>query len=374
MRPSWIEIDLNAVEHNARQIADHIAPAELCAVVKADAYGHGDVPVAEAAVTGGAAWLAVALVEEGVRLREADIDVPILVLSEPVPTDVAAIVTYGLTPTVYSAEFVDQLAEAAVRASRAPHPVHLKLDTGMHRVGASPVEAFEIARTIHSDERLSLQGVCTHFPVADEDPEYTVRQNTALLKFVEALEVEGIEPKLLHAANSAAAFDLPETHHSMCRVGLGLYGLRPTPGSGEGVDLVPVMKVVSHVGYVRRLPVGARPSYGRIRELEGAHRVATVPIGYADGVSRNLSRPGSVLINGRRYPFAGHVTMDMVVVDLGTDDAAVGDEVVLLGTQGDTAIPAEEWADLLGTITYEVVCHFGPRLPRRYIQGGRGDA
>lgn len=367
MRPSWVEIDLRAIEHNARVIAAAIAPAELCAVVKADAYGHGDIPVAEAAKRGGAAWLAVALVEEGVRLREADIDLPILVLSEPRPEETAAIVKYGLTPTAYRMDFVERLAEAAASATTLPYPVHLKLDTGMHRVGAGPTDAVAIARAIDADDRIELQGVFTHFPVADSDAGYTLHQNVALNEFVGQLEMEGIKPKILHAANTAAAFDLEDTRHEMCRIGLGLYGLRPTPEAGADLDLRPAMRVVSHVEYVRELPAGARPSYGRERELDGPRTVATVPIGYADGVPRGLSASGHVLINGTRYPFAGTVTMDMVIVDVGADDVKRGDEVVLLGAQGDDAIRAEEWAELLGTISYEIVCAFGPRLPRRFI-------
>jgi alanine racemase len=373
VRPSWIEIDLDAIEHNASVIAAHIAPAELCAVVKADAYGHGDVPVARAAIKGGAGMLAVALVEEGVRLREADIDVPVLVLSEPTPQEVASIIAHGLVPTAYTTTFVDQIAEAAEAASTVPYPVHLKLDSGMHRVGTPPVDAFEIARRIDADERLTLQGVFTHFAVADEDTEYTRRQNTALVRFAEALRAEGIEPTLLHAANTAAAFDYREAHHDMCRVGLGIYGLRPAPDSGLELDLVPAMSVVSRVRYVRSLPRGARPSYGRIRELEGVHNVATIPIGYADGVTRSLSAAGTVLINDKRYRFAGQITMDMVVIDLGDDDAQVDDEVVLIGRQGSDRITVEDWADLLGTISYEVVCQFGPRLPRRYIRSRDAD-
>lgn len=369
MRPSWIEIDLSAIEHNAREISAEIGDAELCAVVKADAYGHGDIPVAEAAIRGGAGWLAVALVEEGVRLREADIDVPILVLSEPRFEEVGPIVANGLTPTAYRAEFVEQLALVASEANAPPYPVHLKLDTGMHRVGAPSDEAFEIARQIHRDDRLVLQGVFTHFSVSDEDPAYTDRQNRALIDFVDTLEDAGIHPKILHAANTAAAFDFPETRHDLCRVGLGIYGLRPRPSCGSGLDLRPAMRVVSHVAYVRDLPKGARPSYGRTRSLGEPGRVVTVPIGYADGVHRSLSETGSVLIQGKRYPYAGTVTMDMVVVDVGRDDVHVGDEVVLMGGQSDESIPPEEWADLLGTITYEVVCDFGPRLSRRYIGG-----
>ncbi len=369
MRPSWIEIDLDAIEHNARQISSAIGDSDLCAVVKADGYGHGDIPVAEAAIRGGAGWLAVALVEEGVRLREADIDVPILVLSEPSLEEVRPIVTHGLTPTAYRTEFVEQLAAVAKNASTLPYPVHLKLDTGMHRVGAPPVEAFEIARVIERDDRLTLQGVLTHFSVADEDADYTERQNRALMQFVEALESEGIHPKILHAANTAAAFDFPDTRHDLCRVGLGIYGLRPHESCGTHIDLRPAMRVVSHVAYVRDLSVGARPSYGRRRPLDSAGRVVTIPIGYADGVHRRLSETGSVLINGKRHPFAGTVTMDMLLVDVGRDEVSVGDEVVLMGRQGDETIAAEEWAALLDTITYEVVCDFGPRLPRRYIGG-----
>ena len=373
MRPSWIEIDLDAIEHNAREIASHIAPAALCAVVKADAYGHGDIPSAEAAIRGGAEYLAVALVEEGVRLREADVDVPILLLSEPTLDEIDLIVRYGLTPAAYRTSFVDLLADVAENATTLPYPVHVKLDTGMHRVGAPPVEAFEVARRIVADPRLELQGVFTHFPSTDEDAAFTRHQNQALEEFVEALAEEGIEPKLLHAANTAAAFDIEETRHSLCRVGLGLYGLRPVGASGPTLDLEPAMRVVSHVTYVQKLPAGSRPSYGRVRALESDAYVATVPVGYADGVHRRLTEKGEVLIGGKRYPYAGTVTMDMVIVDLGEDAIDVGAEVVLLGRQSDDCVTAEEWADIIGTINYEIVCHFGPRLPRRYI-GGYVDA
>lgn len=372
MRPSWIEVDLDAIEHNAAEIARHIQPSKLCAVVKADAYGHGDIPSAEAALRGGAEFLAVALVEEGIRLRDADIDAPIIVLSEPSVDEIGDLVANSLTPTVYRQSFIDELASQAAEVANVPYPVHLKVDTGMHRVGAAPVDAFAIARAIHDDDRIELQGVFTHFPVSEDDTEYTLRQNTALERFLDTVASDGIEPKLVHAANTAAAFDLEPTRHTLSRVGLGLYGMRPAVTSGTDLDLRPAMRVVSHVGYVRQLPTGARPSYGRIRPLDGSRIIATIPIGYADGVPRSLSTTGSVLINGKRYPFAGTVTMDMIVVDIGSDSIGAGDEVVLLGAQGDDAISAEEWATLLGTINYEVVCNFGPRLPRRYVGGISG--
>lgn len=371
MRPSWIEIDLDAIESNVRIIRDAIAPTVVCAVVKADGYGHGDVPAAKAALAGGATHLAVALVSEGVRLREAGLDVPILVLSEPLPEEIDVVIDWSLTPIVYRHHFVDAVAAAADRLGRAPYPVHLKVDTGMHRVGASPVEAIDLAREINADKRITLEGIATHLSVAEEDAEFTRRQIGALAQFRDLLASEGIDVAYVHVANTAGALDHPEARFDLARVGLGVYGLRPAPGTGRGLDLRPAMRVVSAVSFVQRLPEGARPSYGRRRALKRPSTVATVPLGYADGIPRRLSSlGGEVLIRGKRYPFAGTVTMDQVVIDLGDDPVEVGDEVVFIGTQGDEEVTATEWADLLSTINYEVVCQFGPRLPRRYVRRG----
>ena len=373
MRPSWVEIDLDAIEDNARAIRSAVAPALLCAVVKADGYGHGDVPAAEAALAGGADWLAVALVEEGARLRDAGINAPILLLSEPVDGDAGAVIDLRLRPTVYGLSFVAAMAEAAARSARAPYPVHLKVDTGMHRVGADPDDALTLAKHVAADDRLDLEGMWTHFPVSEADRAYTRQQVDTLERLRAELAAGGVEPRIFHAANTAGALDYPAARLDMVRVGLGVYGLRPAPGCGPDVPLRPAMRVVSHVSYVRRLPAGARPSYGRVRPLEAAASVATIPIGYADGVARRLPPAGGVvLIRGERFPFAGTVTMDQIVVDVGDHPVAVDDEVVLLGAQGDTEITADEWADRLGTINYEIVCAFGPRLPRRYVQGGSG--
>ncbi|MEN8115086.1 MAG: alanine racemase, partial [Actinomycetota bacterium] len=360
MRPSWIEIDLAAIESNVRAIGEAIAPAAVCAVVKADGYGHGDVPSAEAALAGGATWLGVALVAEGVRLREAGIEAPILVLSEPFADDLNDVVTWSLTPMVYRHKCAESIAEAAEKAGKTPYPVHLKLDTGMHRVGARPADALDLARTIHDDDRLELEGIATHLSVAEEDIEYTTRQVGALSRFRALLAAEGIDGLIVHAANTAGALDHPEARFDLARVGLGIYGLRPAPTTGPSVELTPAMRVVSHVSFVQRLPAGARPSYGRTRCLENPSTVATVPVGYADGIPRRLSSVGGeVLIRGKRYPFAGTVTMDQVVVDVGDDPVEVGDPVVFIGTQGDEEVTATEWADLLSTINYEVVCQFG---------------
>lgn len=367
MRPSWVEVDLDAVTHNVRLVAAEVAPAQLCAVVKADGYGHGDVPVAEAAIAGGATSLAVALVEEGVRLRDAGIAAPILLLSEPPIADAGVVVANRLIPTVYREDF----ARALAAATHGPLPVHLKVNTGMHRVGAEPEDALRLARLIESDGKLELEGLWTHFAVAEEDADYTKRQLQVFEEVRGALAADGMAVPLLHAANTAGALSFAEARYDMVRVGLGIYGLRPAPDVAPHLDLRPAMRVVSQVSLVRRLSSGERPSYGRRRPLPGESTVATVPIGYADGLSRRLSDAGRVLIGGVARPFAGTVTMDQVVVDMGDDPVAVGDEVVVLGAQGDSEISAEDWADLLDTINYEVVCHFGPRLPRRYLGAGR---
>ena len=355
-----MEVDLGAIRHNAALLAETVAPAMLCAVVKADGYGHGDVPAAEAALDGGAQWLAVALIEEGVRLREAGIEAPILVLSETLHEDVATVIEWNLTPTAYTAEFVE-----ALDATGAPVDVHVKVDTGMHRVGAAPAAAIELAMDVASRVNLNLSGIWTHFAVSEEDEEFTNRQTEDLVAVATRLRSAGIDPGIVHAANSAGALRFPHARLDMVRCGIAVYGLAPMPGLD--VDLRPALAVKSEVSYVKRMPTGARPSYGRVRPLEGESNVATVPIGYADGLARRLGRTGGeVLIGGQRHPFAGTVTMDHIVVDCGDTAVSPGDEVVVLGAQGNDAITADEWADRLDTINYEIVCDFGPRLPRRY--------
>ncbi len=358
-----MEVDLGAIRHNVGAIADVVAPSTVAAVVKADAYGHGDVPVAEAAVEAGASWLAVATVAEGVRLREADITAPILLLSEPLVTDLDDALAHDLTPTVYTSELLTALTQVAGR-SVAPH---VKLDTGMHRVGADHATATIIAQALAEHETLELGGLWTHFPDAENNAEFTKQQIGQLARLVGVVTGEGVDAGIVHAANSAGALLYPESRMDMVRIGLSMYGCYPSPQCREVVELRPAMRVVSQVSHVQHLPAGARPSYGRIRPLEVDANVATVPIGYADGVTRRLSRVGgSVLVGGKRRAFAGSVTMDQIIVDVGTDQVAVGEEVVLLGSQGEESIEADEWADLLDTVSWEILCGFGPRLPRRY--------
>jgi alanine racemase len=365
MRPSWIEIDLAAVRTNVASFVALVGSAQVCAVVKADGYGHGDVPVAEAALDGGATCLAVAMIEEGIRLREAGIEAPILVLSEPAPEDVPELLRWAITPTVYRHVMLERLLEVVTKGYL---DVHVKVDTGMHRVGADGDRTLQLAmRLADGGLPVRMAALWTHFAVADTDPSFTSQQIEAFTDVVEMLADRGIAVPMQHLANSAGAILHPDARRDMVRVGLGMYGLYPSEVCRPHIELTPAMRVVSHVSMTRRLPAGARPSYGRRRPLERPSTVVTAPIGYADGVPRMLSqRGGSVLIGGVAHPFAGTVTMDQIVIDVGDDPVRVGDEVVLIGAQGAGRIGAEDWADRTGTINYEIVTRMGTRLPRRY--------
>jgi alanine racemase len=373
-RPVWAEVDLDAVRANVRALRALVAPATVCAVVKADGYGHGAVEVSRAAVVAGAACLAVALVEEGVQLREAGIEAPVLVLSEPVPAAAETVVAYRLTPVVYTANGIDALAKAAASSQVDQHveaqpvDVHLKVDTGMHRVGCDPADAADLAAQVVGRAELRLAGVCTHLAVADEPANvYTAEQLQTFERVLAAIRARGLPTGIVHAANTAGAIAVPAARYDMVRAGIGIYGLAPAPALEGAVDLVPALSVKARISHLQTLPAGARLSYGLRYETSAPTRVATVPIGYADGVPRELAlRGGEVLIGGRRHPIAGTVTMDQLMVDVGDAPVDVGDEVVLLGVQGSERITAAEWAERMDTIAYTIVCGVGPRVPRRY--------
>ncbi|HYT39401.1 MAG TPA: alanine racemase [Acidimicrobiia bacterium] len=373
-RPAWAEVDLNAIRHNVGLLSRLVAPAGLMAVVKADGYGHGSVAAAYAALEAGATWLGVALVEEGAELRDAGIGAPILLLSQPPVEAARAIVDAGLTPVVHSRRFVDALAKAAADAGAVdPQPVHLKVDTGMHRIGCSPSEALDLAPAIRKHRELHLQGLLTHFAVADEpDNPYSARQVAVFDAVAKELARSGIRPPLVHAANSAAVLTVPDARYDLVRCGIAVYGIAPAEALEGRLALKPALSLKARVSYVRRLVAGERLSYGLRYELDVPSTVVTVPVGYADGVPRRLGEVGGeVLIGGVRRPIAGTVTMDQLLVDLGPGDGAgaveIGTEVVLLGRQGEEQISASEWAEKLGTIPYEVCCGIGERVPRRYV-------
>lgn len=369
LRPVWAEVDLDAIRHNVRAVREAVAPADVLAVVKADAYGHGALPVARAAIEAGAAMLGVALVEEGVALRHGGVRAPILVLSEPVASAAAAVVEHRLVPVVYTAPGITALADAVAAAGGAPLPVHLKVDTGMHRVGCRPDAAVELARLIATRPELVLDGVLTHLAVADEvGHPYNERQLDTFDTVLDALAAIGVHPRVVHAANTAAALTLPRARYSMVRPGIGVYGIAPAPGVDGGTNLVPALSVKAHVSFVKHVAAGEAVSYGLRHRVATDTWIATVPAGYADGVPRGLGAAGGVvLIGGRRRPIVGTVTMDQIMVDLGATPVEIGAEVVLLGRQGDEHVDAQEWADRLDTIAYEIVCGIGPRVPRHYL-------
>jgi alanine racemase len=373
-RRAWAEVDLDAIRHNTRVLAEVSAPARLCAVVKAGGYGHGAVEVARAALQGGATWLAVALVEEGLELRAAGVAAPVLLLSQPPPGAMPDVVAGELTPTIYTRVGLDALG-AAVRAAGPGRPfsVHVKVDTGMHRVGAEADQAVELACAVALDRQLAMEGFWTHLAVADDvEDGYTAGQVAGYQAALEALARAGVRPPLCHAANSAGAMWHPASRYDLVRCGIALYGLAP---DATGIDRCPAprlraaLSLKARVSHVRTLGAGERLSYGLRYRLEQDSVIATVPIGYADGVTRALSAVGGeVLIGGRRLPIAGTVTMDQLMVDCGpAATVSVGDEVVLLGSQGTETITAWDWAVRTGTIAYEVVCGVSGRVPRVYV-------
>ena len=371
-RRAWAEVDLAAVRHNASLLAEVAAPAGLCAVVKAEAYGHGSVAVSEAALEGGATWLAVAIVEEGAVLRGHGIEAPILLLSEPPATAMGDVVALRLTPTVYTQRGVEAAAKAVAAAGAAPIDVHVKVDTGMHRVGASPEGAPAVVQAVVDRPELNLGGLWTHFAVADDPGNpFTDTQRARFDAVVAQLAEQGVRPPLVHACNSAGTIAHAGAHHDLVRCGIALYGVAPSLAMAavqpvEG--LRPVLSLRARVSYVREVGAGEAVSYGLRRPLERPSHIATVPVGYADGVPWRLGTSGGdVLIGGRRRPLAGSVTMDQIMVDCGDDDRVLpGDEVVLIGRQGNEHITAWEWATHVGTIAYEVLCGIGPRVPKIY--------
>ena len=369
MARAWAEIDLDAIRHNVRTLREIARPARFCAVVKANGYGHGAAAVGRAALEAGADWLAVAQVDEAAVLRDAGIDAPLLVLAEPRLDEVDDAVATGARLTVYSSACIVAIARSVLAARVPAVSLHLKVDTGMHRVGAAPADALPLAQAIGELAEVRLEGVCTHCPVADEpDNPFTTEQMTRFDAVLGELSAAGIEPEIVHAANSAGTLMHPSTRRDLVRCGISVYGIPPAPTLAGLVDLRPALTLSSEVAFVKRVPAGDGISYGLRHRFARDTTVATVPIGYADGVFRSLPLAGQeVLVGGRRRPMVGVVTMDQLMVDCGPDaDVVPGEPVVLLGAQGDERITPDEWAARLGTISYEVVCAIGARVARRY--------
>lgn len=375
LRSARVSVDLGAIAHNIGLISTTAAPARVMAVVKADAYGHGVVPVAEAALDAGADCLAVALVQEGIEIRRAGIEVPVLLLSEQPEQQVGDIVSHGLIATAYSVSYIDALEREARRREVIGQEVHLKVDTGMNRVGVHPSQAVERAgRIVACGPWLSLGGVFTHLATADDlESSFSADQLHAFESVLGDIRSAGFVIETVHAANSAAALFLPESRFDMVRVGIAMYGIAPSPGLDESLtELRPALSLTASVSYVKRVAAGTGVSYGLRYRCPTDTTIVTVPLGYADGIARRSGMEGvEVLIAGRRHPIVGVVTMDQLLVDVGDTPVEIGDEVVLIGSQGEHSITANEIAQRLGTIGYEIVCALSRRLPRRYSGLGR---
>ena len=372
MRWAWAEVDLGAIAHNVELVRRIVSPSRVWAVVKADAYGHGAVSVARAALAAGAEGLCVALVEEGVALREAGITAPILLLSEQPPEQAAEIVAFDLQPTLASPGGVAAMSAAVGDDRAAPLAVHLKLDTGMHRAGAQPSDAVDLVHAIVGNHALRLVSIFTHLAMADEPT--SPANALQIARFDDALadiRAAGHDVPLVHIANSAAALARADARRDFVRLGVAMYGIEPGPGVADlCADLRPAMSLRARISAVKTVAAGEGVSYGLRHVFDRDTVVATVPIGYADGVPRRLfGTGGEVLIHGARRPIVGVVTMDQLMIDCGDVPVEVGDEVVLIGAQigaaGCDAIPAEEWAARLGTIGYEIVCGISKRITRR---------
>ncbi|MBW3659970.1 MAG: alanine racemase, partial [Actinobacteria bacterium] len=339
--------------------------AAVCAVVKADGYGHGAVPVARAALDAGASWLAVALVEEGEELRDAGIDAPILVLTEPPSAAVPRLLAARLTPAVYTTAFGHAL-DAAGRERDEPVAVHVKADTGMGRVGVPPHDWDAFLAEAATWGGVRIEALWSHMARADEPAASTTdEQQDRFDAFVALAGEHGIEPRLTHTANSASTLVQPRARRDLVRVGIAMYGLSPSSEvTADGHGLTPAMRFVTEVGFAKRISAGTPVSYGHTWSAPADGWLASLPVGYADGVPRLLSNRGEVVLGGVRRPIAGNVCMDQTLVWCGDDEPHAGDEVVLLGRQGDVRVTADEWAAWAGTITYEIATSVTRRVPR----------
>lgn len=367
-RWAWAEIDLGCVRDNVRALLALLRPpTRLLAVVKADAYGHGAIGVARAAVEAGAWALGVATTDEGVQLRRAGIDSPILLLGHTPAEDADAAVAHALSVTVFQLDAAQALSRAAARAGR-PVRVHVKIDTGMGRIGVSPVDAPSLIREVRALGGVVLEGCFTHLATADEpDLEPARAQLEAFRRALRPLEEEGVPLGLRHAANSAAILALPEAHLDLVRPGIALYGIPPAPHLGGRIRLRRAMRFRARVTHAKRVLPGTPIGYGRTYRAERATTIATIPVGYADGYPRLLSGVGEVALRGRRLPIVGRVSMDQCTFDAGDAAVRVGDEVELWGD----AVPVEEVAERAQTIAYEILSGLGRRVPRVFVEDGQ---
>ncbi|PWK05946.1 alanine racemase [Tumebacillus permanentifrigoris] len=372
VRPTWAEIHLDNLAHNIQGIHALLpAGTRLMAVVKANAYGHGAIPVARKALQAGATYLAVASVDEALELRKAGIHAPILVLGYTPPGQAALVVEHDLTQTLYQEDMLAALSAAALEAGQLAK-VHVKADTGMGRLGFTTVaDTTAFVKQAQSTAGVVVEGLFTHFATADEaDTSYAEEQLARWRDLLSACAEEGLQIPLQHISNSAGILHLPHSPGNMVRLGISMYGCWPSEEVPHEVELRPVMKLVSQIVHLKDVGPGTKISYGAMFEAQRPTKIATLPIGYADGYSRLLSNRATVLVRGQRARVVGRICMDQLMVDVtDIDDVQTGDEVVLYGAQGSDEITVDEVAGLIGTISYEVICDLGRRVPRLYTEG-----
>jgi alanine racemase len=379
----WAEIDLKAIAHNVGELRRITQPeSRLMAVVKANGYGHGAIEVAQCALQNGATTLGVARIEEGIQIRKAGIQAPILIFGYALPEQAASLLEYDLKPCVSTAASARKLSETAA-SLRKKIKVHLKVDTGMGRLGQLPhnfksdnstainTEAIEETLAIAAMESLELEGICTHLASADSrDKAYTEKQLHLFINYLKRLNQAGLKPPITHAANSAALIDMPQSHFDMVRPGIAIYGLYPSAEVQKNrISLKPAMALKARIIHLKQVPAGFKVSYGSTYETQKPTTIATVPVGYADGLNRLLSSRGQILVQGQRVPIIGRVCMDLTMLDVdGIENVQIGDEVVIFGQQGNETLSVDEMASLLNTINYEIVSTITARVPRVYLK------
>jgi len=373
--PTWVEINLDAIASNVKNIKKLIGDKkELMAVVKGNAYGHDILEIASVVLNNGATRLAVARLEEGIFLRKTGVTVPILVLGLTLKQQAELLVSYNITPTVCEYEMIEKLSESAIKKDKLIK-VHLKIDTGMGRIGIFPHDILRFIKRVRTLKNVEIEGIFTHFSVADEkDKTYTEKQFQKFMEVLTVLEKEGVRIPIKHVGNSATFLDLPHMWLDLVRPGISVYGLYPSREVQKTVKLIPAHSFKTRIVFLKELSMGESIGYGRTYTTRKRRtKVASLPVGYADGYNRLLSNQGEVLVRGNRVSVIGRVCMDQTMIDVSDlPQVEIGDEVVLWGRQGQEEITVEEIADKIKTINYEVV-HMSDkkRVPKLFIKNGR---
>lgn len=374
-RPTWAEVDLDVLSHNIRAFRRHINERiRMFAVVKANAYGHGAVEIAKEALGAGADALAVAFLDEALQLRNHGIEAPVLVMGYTDPDGYKEAIEKKVTLTLFDATSISDLTRVAKEIGEKPK-IHVKVDTGMGRLGYTELaDMLELVRAVDRESLIELDGIFTHYSSADEiDKTYTEQQFRKFQSLIDQAGQEGIRPPWVHAGNSATAIELPDFTFDAIRLGIAMYGLPPSKEvNGENLPLKPVLSLKSQIVFLKEVPPNTGISYGAAYRTTKREKIATVPIGYADGYTRLLTGQGEALVRGKRVPIVGRICMDQLMLEV-TDlpDVRVGDEVVLIGSQGDEEITANELAAKLGTINYEITCKISARVPRVYLKNNQ---